>query len=260
MTDGPAPAVELEGVWVAYRQAVLIDVNLRIEAGDFACVIGPNGGGKTTLLKLMLGLVRPIRGQVRVFGQPPLRVRRHLGYLPQHPQLDPAFPVTVEQVVQMGRLGVDPPLGPLTRAARAACLRAMERMACADLRRRRFGELSAGQRQRVLIARALACEPRLLLLDEPTTGLDVEAERRLYDLLARLAGQVTIVMVTHDVGYVSRVVRTAICVHRRVHVHQPGELTSERIRDLFGRQVRLVPHQPPADEPADRGPSARPEA
>lgn len=245
MTPEP-PAVELEGVWAAYRtQAVLIDVHLRVEAGDFACVIGPNGGGKTTLLRLMLGLVRPTRGQVRIFGQPPGAVRPHIGYLPQDPALDLAFPITVEQVVRMGRLGVEPPLGSLSRTGRRACRDAMEAMQCAELRRRRFGELSAGQRQRVLIARALACEPKLLLLDEPTSGLDVEAERRLYELLANLAGQITIVMVTHDVAWVSRVVRTAICVHHRVHVHPPGELTAERIRDLFGRQVRLVTHAPP---------------
>ncbi len=253
MTAEP-PAVELEGIWAAYgSQAVLIDVNLRVEVGDFACVIGPNGGGKTTLLKLMLGLVRPARGTMRIFGRPPQAMRRQIGYLPQDPALDLAFPITVEQVVQMGRLGIDPPLGSLSRAGRRACRDAMHAMQCLELRRRRFGELSAGQRQRVGIARALACEPKLLLLDEPTTGLDVEAERRLYELLANLAGQITIIMVTHDVAWVSRVVRTAICVHHRVHVHPPGELTAERIRDLFGRQVRLVTHgpQPPAATAAD---------
>ena len=246
--DAPPPAVELEGVWAAYgTQAVLIDVHLRIEPGDFACVIGPNGGGKSTLLKVMLGLVRPTRGAVRIFGRPPATMRPHIGYVPQDPALDPDFPITVEQVVQTGRLGVEPPLGALSRKGRQACLRAMQAMQCAELRRRRFGQLSAGQRQRVLIARALACEPKLLLLDEPTSGLDVEAERRLYELLAELTGRLTIVMVTHDVGWVSRFVRTAVCVHHRVHVHPPGELTAEAIRDLFGRQVRLVTHAPPAD-------------
>ena len=170
------------------------------------CIVGPNGGGKTTLVKLILGLLRPQRGEVRVFGQPPHRARLRVGYMPQHVQHDPQFPVTVMDIVLMGRLGQGV-LGWPGRADRRAAIDALAQVGMEEFRRRPFADLSGGQRQRVLIARALCCKPDLLLLDEPTSNVDSLVEARLLDLLRDLNRQMTIVMVSHDLGFVSGLVR-----------------------------------------------------
>lgn len=232
--------------------AALTHVSIGISAGDFACVVGPNGGGKSTLLRLCLGLLTPSSGTIEVLGRSPIAARRNLGYMPQHARLDPSFPATVLDVVMMGRLGRSRRVGPFRAADRAIADAALREVELLELRRRSFSCLSGGQRQRVLIARALACQPQLLLLDEPTAGLDIEAEAKLYDLLRRLNERLTIVMVSHDVGFVSKYVRTAICVNRTVHVHASHELTGEVIRKLYGRELRLVRH--PAEPGHVHGP------
>lgn len=221
-------------------EPVLVNVNLTVRHRDFVCVMGPNGGGKTTLLKLLLGLLKPASGTVRVLGQPPGVARRQLGYMPQHARLDPAFPVTVGDVVLMGRLGHGHGLGPRTAADRAAVEDALAEVGMADHARRSFGSLSGGQRQRALIARALACEPQLLLLDEPTANLDPKVQDDLYELLRRLNQRLTVVMVSHDVGFVSLYFNTVVCVNRTVHTHAAGDLTHELVAEVFGRQVRMV--------------------
>jgi len=237
------PVICVEDVTFVYDGApALENVNLTVTAGDFACLVGPNGGGKSTLIKLLLGLLTPQRGRIRVFGQRPAAVRRRIGYLPQHARLDPKFPATVMDVVLMGRLGHNGVLGPYGRAARRVAENVLREADAWDLRDRPLAHLSGGQRRRVLIARALACEPELLLLDEPTAGLDIEAGEQLYDLLHELNRRVTIVMVSHDVGFVSKHVKTAVCVNRNVHVHASQEFTGEVIRSLYGRQIRMVPH------------------
>ncbi len=238
--NGPA-ALSLKNVSFAYNgEPILEAVHLTVPPGDFACIIGPNGGGKSTLLKLMIGLLPARTGQVLVFGQPPAQARLKVGYLAQHLHFDRQFPVTVSDVVLMGRLGLGSPLGRYSRVDRGAARQALHEVGIADLERRPFAALSGGQRQRVLIARALACEPELLLLDEPFAGLDIHAEEQLYGLLGELNRRLTIVLVSHDVAYVSKFVQTAICVNRHVHTHAASELHGEVIRRLYGREVRLV--------------------
>jgi len=230
---------------------VLAGVDLTIPERDFVCVIGPNGGGKTTLLKLMLGLLEPQTGEVQVLGQSPEEARRRIGYMPQHAQLDPKFPVSVMDVVLMGRLGERLGFGPYRRADKAITMRVLGEVGLAGVAGRAFSSLSGGQRQRVLIARALACEPELLLLDEPTANLDPAVQDDLYDLLRDLNRRLTVVMVSHDIGFVSLFFKTVVCVHRSVHTHPRSELTSKRIADMYGREVRLLHYTEPVDTGAE---------
>jgi len=222
-------------------EPILEDVNLKIHPGEFVSVIGPNGGGKTSLLLLALGMLRPNRGTVQVFGRAPERERSRLGYVPQFTRFDPLFPVTVYDVVQMGRLGRFW-TGPYRKEDREAALTALEQVGLAELRRRSFSELSGGQRQRVLIGRALATEPEVLLLDEPTANVDRLATDKLYELLVDLNQRLTVVLVSHDLGIVSRFVSSVVCVNKTVFTHPVSELTGEMIRDLYGGEIALVRH------------------
>jgi zinc transport system ATP-binding protein len=220
---------------------ILKDVNLEIHPGEFVSVIGPNGGGKTSLLLLALGMLRPSRGTVQVFGRAPERERSRLGYVPQFTRFDPLFPVTAYDVVQMGRLGRFW-TGPYRKEDREAALAALEQVGLGELRRRSFAELSGGQRQRVLISRALATEPEILLLDEPTANVDRLATDKLYELLVDLNQRLTVVLVSHDLGIVSRFVSSVVCVNKTVFTHPVSELTGEMIRDLYGGEIALVRH------------------
>jgi zinc transport system ATP-binding protein len=229
-----APAVEFQDVDFRYRgPMVLEDVDLSVPQGDFMGIIGPNGSGKTTLLRLMLGLAEPTAGRVRIFGKPPRQARRLMGYVPQKPVLDPDFPITVQDVVLMGRVGQSRLLGGYRARDRAATQRAIQAVDLKHLRDRRLGRLSGGEQRRALIARALATEPQLLLLDEPTVGVDHRVEHEIYSLLVELNKAVTIVLVSHDMGCITGHVKHVACVHERVHVCTPEELTAEVIEETF---------------------------
>ena len=243
--DLPEALVRFRDVRFSYDETPVFNapVTFGIAPGDFACIVGPNGGGKTTLLKLTLGLLRPQTGAIEVLGAAPGENRQHVGYMPQHAQLDLKFPVTVLDVVLMGRLH---PRGPLLRYSRVDAARAreaLEQVRMGHLARRPFAALSGGQRQRVLIARALACEPKLLLLDEPTAGLDVAAQGDLYQLLNELNKRMTIFMVSHDVSFVSKFVKTVICVNRKVDVHATMEIAGDYISEMYGRDMRIILHE-----------------
>lgn len=238
------PVIRMDGVDFGYDESLVLEnVNFTIGERDFASIVGPNGGGKTTLLKLMLGLIEPRRGHVRIFQTSPHRVRTRIGYMPQHSQLDPKFPVCVLDVVLTGRLGITRTIGPYRASDKAAARQALHEVGLAELESRPFSALSGGQRQRVLIARALASQPDLLLLDEPTANLDLRVQDDLYELLRQLSTRVTVVLVSHDVGFVSKFVKTVVCVNRSVHVHSSGDLDSEAIIRLYGRDVRLLHHE-----------------
>lgn len=243
--DGGPPAVELRDVWFAYRGTPVLEaVDLVLWSGDYLGIIGPNGGGKTTLLRIVLGLLEPDRGTVRVFGRSPREARGEIGYVPQYARFDADFPIRVLEMVTMGRLGWkrSPRLG---RADREAALAALERVEMADLAGRQIGRLSGGQLQRALIARALAVEPRLLLLDEPTASVDTRIGRTVYELLDELAREVTVVLVSHDIGVISRHVKTIGCLNRRLHYHHARELTAEMLETAYGCPVELVAHGHP---------------
>ena len=238
-----APVIAIENVSFSYDGApVLEGANLTIGQGDFVSIIGPNGGGKTTLLKIILGLLKPKSGTVRVFGMTPEQARPLVGYMPQHVNLDPQFPVSVMDVVLMGRLGNGPRLGPYRRKDRLAAQAAIKEVRLLDLRKRPFSTLSGGQQQRVLIARALASEPRLLLLDEPTAGLDLHVEGEFLELLRELNKRLTVALVSHDVGFVSQYAKNVVCVKRNVRMHPTSEITGEIIQEIYGGDVRMVRH------------------
>jgi zinc transport system ATP-binding protein len=238
------PVIEVEDLAFGYgdREPVLDRVSFVVEAGDFASVIGPNGGGKTTLVKLLLGLLKPDRGRVRVLGVSPARARPRIGSMPQHPVTDPMFPIRVLDVVLMGRLRPGRRPGPFSSTDRRAALEALERVGLQHLVRHPYASLSGGVRQRVLLARAIAPKPDLLLLDEPEAGLDRRVEQDFFDLLEELNRDTTVVLVSHDLGFVASFVRTVICVNRTVHVHPTSDLDGRMIQDLYGGEVRLVHH------------------
>jgi len=241
------PVVEIRGLTFGYQPEagvppVLEDVDLRIEPCDFLGVIGPNGGGKTTLLKMILGLLTPQRGSVRVFGQSPHRARTRVGYVPQHAQVDPSIPADVLDVVLMGRLSRSR-WGPLFGKAHVEVARdALRRTNTEDLEKRPIGSLSGGQRQRVLIARALAADADLLLLDEPTTGVDAHMERGLIDLLKKLNETLPIVMVSHDISFVSSHLKRVACLSRTVTVHAAHEISDEIVAQMYHGHVQVVHH------------------
>jgi zinc transport system ATP-binding protein len=243
MSEKDSSAILIKDMWFSYDgYTVLEDVNLAIPKGDFVSVVGPNGGGKTTLLKLILGLLRPFRGEIRVFGLLPEAARPRIGYMPQHAQLDPQFPATVMDVALMGRLGHGRPFGLYSRKDKEIVGEALDQVGLYNLRKKSFSSISGGQRQRLFIARALACEPELLLLDEPTANLDMVMEGDLYELLHTLNQRLTVVMVSHDLGFVSTVVKNVICVKRKVLIHPTSEITGEIINDIYGSPMRMVRH------------------
>lgn len=211
---------------------------------EFAAVIGPNGGGKTTVLKLILGLIAPTRGTIRVLEGRVEAARRRIGYMPQYPRLDYDFPVTVMDVVLMGRLGQTSAIGPFRRSDKEAAMTALEETSCADLKDRPFSALSSGQRQRILIARALVSDPELLLLDEPTSNLDPSIQDDIQDLLHKLNERMTIIVVSHDVAFVSKYVEKVVCVNRTVALHPTSAMKGELITMLYGDvDVRFVDHE-----------------
>jgi len=238
-----APVIQFSGLDFAFTdRPLLTDVNVAVPEGDFACVVGPNGSGKTTLLRLALGLLNPDKGRVEVFGQSPHRSRGRIGYVPQHPELDPLFPVSALDVALMGRLGKARAFGFWSSQDKKAATVALEEVGLAHRRNDHFASLSGGQKQRVLIARALAGEPDLLLLDEPTAGLDAHVEEDFYRLLQELNKLRTIVLVSHDLGFVSGFVKSVICVGHHVVIHPTSAITGEVIADLYGSDMRLVRH------------------
>jgi len=235
--------ITLEKVSFSYNDLpALEDVTLTVHERDFISIVGPNAGGKTTLLKLILGLLKPSSGTIRVFGQPPGKVRSRIGYMPQHASLDPLFPVSVLDVVLMGRLGNGKDLGFYRRADKEAAADALRNVELYEIRNCSFSDLSGGQRQRVLIARALVSDPELLLLDEPTANVDAVVETELYEILNKLNEKMTVALVTHDLGFVSRYVKSVACVNRRVVVHPTSEITGEMINEIYGCDVHMVRH------------------
>jgi ABC-type Mn2+/Zn2+ transport system ATPase subunit len=241
--------VELEHVTAGYQDLVAMeDVTFRVAAGEFVALIGPNGSGKTTLVKAILGLVKPTSGTVRLFGRPPQQLDgdwKRVGYVAQIAQIDPRFPIRVLEVVLMGRYGQVGLIRQPRRSDREAAWRALEQVGAADLARRPIGRLSGGQRQRVLVARALANQPELLILDEPTTSVDVGTTEGLFDLLDALHHRgITILVVSHDVGVVAQLVDQVACLNRRLVAHgRPEEvLSGEVLECMYGPQAALVGH------------------
>lgn len=240
---------------VSFRFAgppVLEDVNLRVEPGEFLGVVGPNGSGKTTLLRLVLGLIEPDQGEVTVLGGPPDEARHRVGYVPQFARFRRDFPLNVEQMVLMGRLGPGIGLGGWRRGDRDAARQAMADLQIEELAQRPIATLSGGQLQRALIARALTGDPEVLLLDEPTANVDFRLEERVFEQLRALTSHCTVLVVSHDVGFISRFVSRVACVNRFVETHTPADMTGATIESLYGAPVQMV-HRAHHHHPGESG-------
>ena len=244
-------AIEFDSVGFAYgEQTVLEDVSLHVPRGEFLALIGPNGGGKSTVVKLALGLLEPSQGRVSVLGRPPGQAASRVGYVPQFSRFARDFPISVRETVLHGRLGRRAWWRPLNRQDRRAADEALSQTDALDLATRPIASLSGGQLQRVLLARALATEPQILLLDEPTAHVDTQSERNLFDRLAALGQRMTIVVVSHDVGLVSRYVSNVACLNHTLLCHTTVPLQPGVLEQLYGAPVRLVDHIHGAQEPA----------
>jgi zinc transport system ATP-binding protein len=226
-------------------QPVLQGVELELRKGDFMAMIGPNGGGKTTLLKLILGLLRPDRGVITVLGGEPRQMSHRVGYVPQDIHINKGFPISALDVVRMGRLR--PGIGKRRHPGqdRRAAFDSLDRMGMAGHADRRIGDLSGGQIQRVFVARALVTRPELLLLDEPTASIDKQGQQAFYQMLETLNREVTIILVSHDLMAVSTHVKSVACVNRRCHYHDQAELTGEMVDDMYSCPVDLIAHGVP---------------
>lgn len=231
------PPIVFDAVQFRYQASrpVLEDVSFSLPERGHVCVIGPNGGGKTTLLKLALGLLQPDEGHIKVFGITPHRACKHVGYVPQHTNIRRGFPITVREVVLTGCVEQH-----LFGWHRPACGHAadevMKELGIQDLASCSFDRLSGGQRQRVLIARALVGHPSLLLLDEPTASVDPGVEKRVRAVLAKLNERMGVVTVSHDLNYISDDLDAVLFVNRTVRLMEPRELTSDTVWELFGHR------------------------
>ena len=244
-TTGPnRAALEVQGLWTGYdKQAVLEDISFQVAQGEILGIIGPNGSGKTTLLNTLLGLMSPWRGQVLVMGQPAHRLRKKVGYMPQVEKVDWDFPVTVGDVALMGRYNRRGLFHRTTKEDRDLANHALHRVGMYELRDSLIGQLSVGQRRRALLARALADQPRMLLLDEPMAGLDATAQHQILDLLDELRSEgATVILSTHDLSCVSAYCDNAICLNRRLIAYGPPSqvLNEQVLSKTFGTHLLLV--------------------
>lgn len=240
------PAIHIANLSVRIGStSVLEAIDLEVERGDFVGIIGPNGAGKSVLLRTILGLIEPYEGQIQVFGAPPREARGRVGYVPQVAAFDRAFPISVLEVVLMGRLHRRPLFRRFTDEDREVARTALHRVKMDGLIGRQIGRLSGGEMQRVLIARALAMEADLLLLDEPTASLDPRAAHDLYDLMREILPGITILLVSHDVGVISEQVRRVICLNRRIVHDGVRDVTSDVLARTYGYGVSTLEHDHP---------------
>lgn len=242
-------AIMVRDVSVRYGVNLALDrIHFEVRPREIVCIVGPNGSGKTTLIHTILGLVAPSEGSVRIFNAPPelVRKRGQIGFLPQQTETDLKFPVSAFDVVAMAVSSRRNPLHAFSSQEHARVTQALRKVQMDQSAQHHFGSLSGGQKQRVLIARALAVQPKLLILDEPSTGLDIVSQESFYALLQTLREEegLTILFVSHDIGAVSGVVDRIACLNRKIHFHgHPSDcVPSEALEQVFGKDVQFVYH------------------
>jgi zinc transport system ATP-binding protein len=237
-------ALDCQNLSFFYRaEAAVENVSFSIDEGDFLGIIGPNGGGKTTLLRLILGVLKPHSGAVRLLGGDPAKTRIAAGYVPQETSSNKEFPISVRDAVRMGLSARRGPGRRFTKEDKRQADLFIETFGLSPFRARRIGELSGGQRQKVLLARALVASPKILFLDEPTASIDATGSDEIYRHLERLnnAGT-TVVLVTHNVGVVSKYIKSIACINRELYFHPDGKLDQETVNRTFGCPVDLIAH------------------
>jgi len=237
------PVIEIKNLWFSFNgEPVLQEVNFTLFHKEFLAMIGPNGGGKTTLLKLILGLLKADRGEIRVLGQNPRQAAHRIGYVPQDIHINKNFPISVLDVVLMGRLRSGVNWSRHKKDDRVAAQSALEKVKMEQFKNRHIDELSGGQRQRVFVARALVTEPEILILDEPTASVDAKGQAEIYTILKDLNEKVTILVVSHDLLALSSYIKSVACVNRRVHFHGAAEVTEEMLEMAYQCPVELIAH------------------
>lgn len=237
------PIIRLENIAAAYdNKTVLTDVDLTVFDHDFLGVIGPNGGGKTTLVQIILGLKKPSRGRIAFYRNGQSTEQLTIGYLPQYSEIDRRFPISVEEVVLSGLSSQKKLFSPFTATHRRQVSDTLDRMQLADLRQRAIGTLSGGQLQRVLLARAIVSRPEVLILDEPNTYIDRRFQEQMYQMLNDINRDCAIIIVSHDVGSILQNVKAIACVNRTLHYHPDTELPMEELEKHFGCPIDLIGH------------------
>ncbi|MCF8241438.1 MAG: ABC transporter ATP-binding protein [Melioribacteraceae bacterium] len=245
MENKNLPAIEINNLSFSFQdQLVLDNINLTIRNKEFIGIIGPNGGGKTTLLKILLGLLKPNKGEVKIFGKSPAKNLKYLGYVPQYSNFDKSYPISVHDVVLMGMLGRTG-FGTPLKKENPKVAEVLEKVELTPIINKQIGELSGGQLQRVLIARALISNPNILLLDEPTASIDSKSGKSFYDLLQSLNDDMTIVLVSHDIGAISRFVKKIACLNKTLIYHDSKEISVEMIEATYHCPVDLIAHGVP---------------
>lgn len=235
--------VRLDDVWVHFDGVPILEgVNLSVKSNDFLGIIGPNGGGKTTLLRVITGLIKPSRGKVSVMGQPPEKGRKFIGYISQFNLFDRDFPISVFDVVLMGRYRKVGLFHHYSEEDKRAALEVLKTVEMLNYKDRQVGKLSSGEQQRVFIARALATNPKLLLLDEPTASIDPYMQAEFYELLDNLKEKIAIVLVSHDISAVSIYVNEIACLNHRLFYHGSKEVSAEELEKSYHCPIQLIAH------------------
>jgi len=245
-----SPCIEVTGVSYTYNgHPVLENIEFTVNQGEYLGIIGPNGGGKSTLIKIMLGLLKPTTGSIKIFGHDieNFNERYKIGYVPQRAAHEEFyFPATVEEIVKSGRTSRTGLLKRFSSQAKEAVAKAMDVAGITDLRKRLIGELSGGERQRVFIARALAAEPKILILDEPEVGVDIVSKDRFHTFLRHLNKDlhITILFISHDVGAIAHEVSDILCLNIKLICHgTPAQYIKEDfLEQVYGKKVRSIYH------------------
>ena len=237
-----SPVIEISHLSFSYNgSTVLDDVTLSIGEKEFVAVIGPNGGGKTTLIKLMLGLLKPDSGDIRIFNKPPETVSHRIGYVPQDVAINKSFPISVIDLVLMGRLRLHR-WSKVSEKDKIAARNALGCLEMLEFQNYKIDDLSGGERERIFIARALATDPDILILDEPTANIDSYGKSHLYGILKELNKTKTIIVVSHDTMVLSSYVTSVACVNKNVHYHDDAEITDEMMDMGYQCPVELIAH------------------
>lgn len=222
--------------------SVLEDISLKIYEDEFIGIIGPNASGKSTLLKLILGLIKPNKGTITLSNQKCQHKKNHIGYVPQHVSFPRDFPVTVEEVVLMGHITSSSFFFKFNKIELESARKAMQILEIENIANRQIGSLSGGQLQRVLIARALVCQPNILILDEPTSNVDMRVEEDIFALLKNYSEHMTIIVVSHDIAFISGYVDRVACLNHTLVCHDTESISGKMIEELYDAPVKMIHH------------------